>query len=105
MLHAVKDLGPIRMELTLDSYIAFWLKAREDTACYPSALSFSTMKAGATDSAIAALGCSLTRIPLRFGFAPSRWKFCLDVMLQKKSGVTDLSGLRTIVLLSMWVDL
>ena len=56
------------------------------------------MKAGATDPDIAALECSLTRIPLRYGFSPQRWKFCLDVMLLKKSGVTDLSSLRTIVL-------
>jgi hypothetical protein len=56
------------------------------------------MKAGAADPEIAALECSLTRIPLRYGFSPQRWKFCLDVMLLKKSGVTDLSSLRTIVL-------
>ena len=95
---AVRALNPLKMELSLDSYTSFWRKAREDTACYPSALSFSTMKAGAHDPDIAALDCSLTRLPLYFGFAPSRWKFCLDVMLMKKSGVTDLSGLRTIVL-------
>jgi hypothetical protein len=40
----------------------------------------------------------LTRIPLVVGFAPNRWKCCLDVMILKKSGVTDLSSLRTIVL-------
>jgi hypothetical protein len=56
------------------------------------------MRAGAYDKYIAALDCSMTRIPLAFGFAPERWKYCLDVMLMKKSGVTDLSGLRTIVL-------
>jgi len=95
---AVRELEPVPMDISLDSYVAFWTKAREDTACYPSALSFSTMKAGAADCDITALDCSLTRIPLRYGFAPSRWKFCLDVMLQKKSGVTELSGLRTIVL-------
>jgi len=94
----VRQLGPLKMEMTLDSYTSFWGKAEEDTSCYPAALSFSTMKAGAQDPDIAALDCTMTRMPLRFGFAPSRWKFCLDVMLMKKSGVTDLSGLRTIVL-------
>jgi len=86
------------MDLTLESYVSYWKKAREDTSCYPSALSFSTMKAGASDPLIAALDCSMTRMPLTYGFAPKRWKYCLDVMLMKKSGVTDLSGLRTIVL-------
>jgi hypothetical protein len=40
----------------------------------------------------------MTQLTLKLGFAPQRWKHCLDVMLMKKSGVTDLSGLRTIVL-------
>jgi hypothetical protein len=94
----VRELGPLKMELHLDSYISYWKKAKEDTSCYPSALSFSTMKAGAHDIDIATLDCSMTRLPLYFSFAPRRWKFCLDGMLMKKSGITDLSGLRTIVL-------
>jgi hypothetical protein len=95
---AVRDLGSLKMTMTVDSYSAFWKKARENTACYPSALSFSTMKAGACDPHIATLDCMMTRIPLMVGFAPKRWKHCLDVMIRKKSGVTDLSDLRTIVL-------
>jgi len=62
---AVRALGPLKMELSLDSYISFWRKAQEDTACFPLALSFSTMKAGAYDQAIAALDCSMTRPPLK----------------------------------------
>jgi hypothetical protein len=65
---AVRELGPLKMELHLDSYISYWKKAREDTSCYPSALSFSTMKAGAHDADIAALDCSMTCLPLYFGF-------------------------------------
>jgi len=98
MPQAVRDLGPINMDLSFDQYTSFWRKAKEDTSCFPSALSFSTMKAGSFDSSIASLDCSMTRIPLKYGFAPNRWKHCLDVMLLKKSGITDLSGLRTIVL-------
>jgi hypothetical protein len=94
----VRDLGSLKMEMSLESYISFWKKTREDTSCYHSSLSFSTMKAGATDPDIAALDCTMTRLPLKYGFAPQRWKHCLDVMIMKKSGVTDLSGLRTIVL-------
>jgi hypothetical protein len=40
----------------------------------------------------------MIRIPLLEGFAPWRWKYCLDVMILKRLGVTELSGLRTIVL-------
>jgi len=56
------------------------------------------MKAGAHDPLIALLECQMTQIPLAKGFAPQQWKQCLDVMIMKKSGVTDLSGLCTIVL-------
>lgn len=59
MPQAVTDVGPHKMEMTLDSYISFWKKAKRDTSCYPSTLSFSTMKAGAFDSDIAALDCSM----------------------------------------------
>jgi len=98
MPEAVKNLFPIKMEMNLESYISFWKKARENTSCYPSELSFSTMKAGASEPDIALLDCTLTKLPLQLGFAPKRWKHCLDVMLLKKSGVTELSRLRTIVL-------
>jgi hypothetical protein len=40
----------------------------------------------------------MTKIPLQRGFAPTRWKHCLDVRILKKSGVTDLSALHTVVL-------
>jgi hypothetical protein len=43
-------------------------------------------------------GLLYDKTPFKIGFTPKRWKFCLDVMLLKKSGVTDLSGLCTIVL-------
>jgi hypothetical protein len=86
------------MHMSLDSYRRFWKKAREETACFPGPLSFSTMKAGAFNKQIAEMDWVLTRIPLEVGFAPKRWKQCVDVMLLKKSGMTELSSLQTIVL-------
>jgi hypothetical protein len=67
---AIRQLEPIRMDLSLEQYRSFWLKANENISCYPSALSFSTMKAGAHDSDIAFLDWTLTKIPLEKGFAP-----------------------------------
>jgi len=95
---AVRQLGPLKMEMSVESYVKFWKKARENTSCYPSALSFSKMKAGALDPQITALDCKMARIPLAIGFVLKRWKHCLDVMIMKKSGITDLASLRTIVL-------
>jgi hypothetical protein len=45
----VKELGHLKMEMSVDSYVRYWKKAREDTSCYLSALSFATMKAGVFD--------------------------------------------------------
>jgi hypothetical protein len=56
------------------------------------------MKAGSFDDEIAALDCAMTKIPLVSGFAPSQWKHCLDIIILKHSGITDLANLRTIVL-------
>jgi hypothetical protein len=56
------------------------------------------MKAGATDATIAELDCLAAQIPLQGGFSPEAWQYATGVMVPKKSGVTLLSGLRTIVL-------
>jgi hypothetical protein len=49
MPEAVRNLGPKKLALTFQEYMSYWKKAREDTACYPSELSFSTVEAGAWD--------------------------------------------------------
>jgi hypothetical protein len=98
MPQSVKDLGPQSMEISVQNYQKFWKKAKENTSCYPDNLSFSTMKAGASSPLIAEIECRLTNIPLKSGYAPDRWKKCLDVMILKKSGNTLLNALRTIVL-------
>jgi hypothetical protein len=67
---AVRELGPLKMEMSVDSYVRYWKKARENTSCFPSALSFATMKAGAFNPQIATIDCMMTRIPLVVGFAP-----------------------------------
>jgi hypothetical protein len=73
-----KALGPLSMALSVESYVSYWRKAREETACYPSALSFTTMKLGAYDPQIATLDYLMTRIPLVAGFALKRWQHFLD---------------------------
>jgi len=40
MPQKVRDLGPLKMKLTNESYTSFWKKAREETSCYPCELSF-----------------------------------------------------------------
>jgi hypothetical protein len=53
------------IELKVDHHQQFWSKAWEKTACAPDALSFSTMKAGATSIVLSTIDCLMTRIPLK----------------------------------------
>jgi hypothetical protein len=71
MPQVIKD-NPTKMELTVDSFTSFWKKAKENTSCYPSKLSFTTMKASSHDSYLAQIDCILTRIPLNTGYSPMR---------------------------------
>jgi hypothetical protein len=93
MPNAVRMLGPIQMPLSIEDYRSFWRTARENTSGFPDTLSFSTMKAGALHPLISTIECQLTQIPLKSGYSPFRWRKCMDVMLLKKSGITNLSSL------------
>jgi hypothetical protein len=84
MPQAIKDLGKQPMEMTLESYQRYWSWANENISCAPGPLSFSTMKAGASSMLVSRIGCLLTRIPLKAGYVPSRWKQFVDVMIKKR---------------------
>jgi hypothetical protein len=95
------DLGPIPEKIPLSSYRKFWMHAKENTSSYFDDHLFSTMKAGARSKLISMIECSLTSIPLQTGYVPRCWRHCLDVMILKKAGSTDLGSQRTIVLFPM----
>jgi hypothetical protein len=69
MPNVIKN-NPTTMELSVNSFIAYWEKARENTACYPSEFSFATFKASSDDIFLATMDCILTRIPLNTGYSP-----------------------------------
>jgi hypothetical protein len=83
MPQAVRDLGPHAMTIPLESYRNFWKKANKKISCYPSALSFATMKAGATDDIILEFECELINTSLASGYSPQRWQHLMDVMILK----------------------
>jgi hypothetical protein len=83
MPQTVRDLGPQTMKISMESYRNFWKKAKEMTSAYPDALSFATMKVGATDDQISEFECSLINIALKSGYSPERWRHLLDVMILK----------------------
>jgi hypothetical protein len=97
MPRAIKE-NPNQMAMTLDIFISFWRKAREHTSCYPSPFCFATLKASSHNTYLANMDCVMTRIPLQMGYSPTRWQRCIDVMIPKKSNMTDIDNLRTICL-------
>jgi hypothetical protein len=90
--------NPTTMDMTLESFTSYWRKAKENISCYPSDLTFATMKASSYDSYLAHVDWILTRIPLISGYSPLRWQRCVDVMIPKKANKTDIDNLRTICL-------
>ncbi len=74
MPQAIRDLGPQQMTISIENYRKFWRKANENVSCYPDALSFSTMKAGASDDLISKVECELINVALTSGYSPERWK-------------------------------
>lgn len=98
MPQAIKDCTDTPVILSTEKYKNYWRKVKDNVSCYPSELSYSTMKAEVSSKIIAALECTLTRIPLSMGCSPKRWKRYVDVMILKCLGATDMNSLRTIVL-------
>jgi hypothetical protein len=93
--------NPTTMEMTVDSFISYWKKAKEHTSCYPGEFSFATLKASSHNLYLATMDCIMTRIPLNTGYSPSRWQRMVDVMIPKKSNRTDIDNLRTICLFKL----
>ncbi len=91
MPYVIKS-NPNSMELSVNSFISYWKKARENTSCYPSEFSFATFKVSSHDIYLATMDCILTRIPLNTGYSPRRWQRTVDVMIPKKSNLTDIDN-------------
>jgi hypothetical protein len=56
--------------IPIETYRAYWKKAKETTSCYPEKLSFATLIAGAQDDVILEFEFIMTRIPLFSGYIP-----------------------------------
>jgi hypothetical protein len=50
--HVENFLKELQMLQKSKTYTAYWKEAKEKTSCYPSALSFATMKAGTSSGLI-----------------------------------------------------
>jgi hypothetical protein len=86
-------------KITAEEWKSFWKGATDRTSCGCGILHFGTWKAGSLSGTMMELDALLTDIPLQTGYSPLRWRVAIDALLLKKSGVTLVDKLRTIVLL------
>jgi hypothetical protein len=82
----------------MDEYIAGWKRVREKTSAGPSGITIPHFKAHGRSKYLSEIDTIMANLPYIYGFSPQRWKKGLDVMLEKKPGVRQVSSLRAILL-------
>jgi hypothetical protein len=85
-------------DLTPEQYKLGWKKFKEKTSAGSSGITIPQMKAHGTSNYLTEVDTIMANLPYRFGFSPQRWRKGLDVMIEKKPGVRQLSKLRAILL-------
>jgi hypothetical protein len=85
-------------DLTPWQYASSWKKVRAKTSAGPSGLTIPHMKAHGSSAYISEIDTIMANLPFRYGFSPRRWQKGLDIMLEKKPGVRQISSLRAILL-------
>jgi hypothetical protein len=79
-------------------YATSWKRVNERTLAGPSGITIPHLKAHTTSPFLTKIDNILANLPYTYGFSPMRWKKGLDVMLEKKPGVRQVSTLRAILL-------
>jgi hypothetical protein len=87
-----------KLQITLEEWKNFWKGSKERTSCGSDILHFGTWKAGAHIDIISEVDTPLTNILMQSGYSPALWRMVVDALLLKKSGVTLIEKLWTIVL-------
>jgi hypothetical protein len=96
-LKQVVPTNPIR-DLLPHEYALGWKKVKERTSSGPSGITIPHMKAHGQSEVLTCVDTIMANLQYRHGFAPSRWKKGLDVMIEKKPGSRRLDSLRAILL-------
>jgi ribonuclease HI len=94
--------------ISTEDWIAGWLKMRESTASAPGG-HYGHYKTAAVAAklpkshpdhtrVLAEIYATMLSLPLKHGFAPERWKYCVDAILEKIPGKPIIEKLRIIML-------
>ena len=88
-------------QITTEQHIEGWKKAKERTAPGHSGLTTAHWKASCSRPYLAALDASWANYPYITGYAPSRWKHGVDILIPKKIQDSRVEALRPILLMEV----
>ena len=101
--------GVISVNLSSNDFITGWSKMRESTASAPGAGHYGHYKSASVaarlpsdhpdhNKDLASIYATMWSLPLRHGFAPRRWRSCVDAIIEKIPGKPMIEKLRIIML-------
>ena len=99
---AYEDDGPptlVDVKITDKHFKSAAGACNENTSASPSGFGYVVWKACGLSPAASRVHSTMMPLPFEHGFAPSRWRQCLEVMLEKQPGNPLIHRLRIIVLL------
>ena len=101
-LHELKcdnGIEEIDLNISVDQFRLITRKCNPRTAASPSGFGYVIWKANGRSDLGSLIFSKMMSIPFQKGFAPSRWKRCTEIMLEKDPGNPMIHRLRIIVLL------
>ena len=90
---------PINGYIHTDEYQQLFRSVSEHTPSSPSGMTYTIWKCIASSTELAQVMVIMMRLPFMYGFKNDRWAHCIDVMLEKKTGVRRIHQLRIIGLI------
>ena len=105
----VATQGTINVTVSTEDWIAGWSKMRESTASAPGAGHYGHYKAVSVcarlpekhpqhSKTLATIYAGMLSLPLKHGFSPSRWQYCVDAIIEKIPNKPRIEKLRIIML-------
>jgi hypothetical protein len=91
-------MSKLALDLSVESFVNGWLKAKEHTASGKSGLHFGHFIAACKHHELKLVECQMANFPLRTGYSPQRWQQGVEVMLLKQRDNFHVKKLRAILL-------
>ena len=96
MPEEIKNLEPIKTEISLDEYKKGFRSWKECTSTSPSGRHLGIYKALLHSDIITSDMCTMLNVAIRLGLVPSRWCQAISVLIEKDPGNPNINRLRII---------